>query len=62
VHARRRVAFAAANLADVKKVKNAMGTTVNDVILAMCAGALRTYLLAGDELPDAPSWRLYPSR
>ena len=60
VHARRRVAFAAANLADVKKVKNAMGTTVNDVILAMCAGALRTYLLAGDELPDAPLVAVVP--
>jgi diacylglycerol O-acyltransferase / wax synthase len=60
VHARRRVAFAAASLADVKKVKNAMGTTVNDVILAMCAGALRTYLLAGDELPDIPLVAVVP--
>jgi diacylglycerol O-acyltransferase / wax synthase len=60
VHARRRVAFAAANLADVKKLKNAMGTTVNDVILAICAGALRTYLLAGDELPDAPLVAVVP--
>jgi WS/DGAT/MGAT family acyltransferase len=54
VHARRRVAFAAASLEDVKALKNAAGTTVNDVVLAMCAGALRTYLLAGDELPDIP--------
>ncbi len=60
VHARRRVAFAAASLADVKKLKNAMGTTVNDVVLAMCAGALRTYLLAGDELPDIPLVTVVP--
>jgi diacylglycerol O-acyltransferase / wax synthase len=60
VHARRRVAFAAANLADVKKLKNAMSTTVNDVVLAMCAGALRTYLLAGDELPDIPLVSVVP--
>jgi WS/DGAT/MGAT family acyltransferase len=60
VHARRRVAFAAANLADVKKLKNAMDTTVNDVVLAMCAGALRTYLLAGDELPDIPLVSVVP--
>jgi diacylglycerol O-acyltransferase / wax synthase len=60
IHARRRVAFAAANLADVKKVKNAMGTTVNDVILTMCAGALRAYLLAGDELPDIPLVAVVP--
>jgi len=60
VHARRRVAFAAANLADVKKLKNAMHTTVNDVVLAVCAGALRTYLLAGDELPDIPLVAVVP--
>ncbi len=54
VHARRRVAFAAASLEDAKALKNAMNTTVNDVVLAMCAGALRTYLQAGDELPDIP--------
>jgi WS/DGAT/MGAT family acyltransferase len=54
VHARRRVAFAAASLDDAKALKNKMGTTVNDVVLAMCTGALRTYLQAGDELPDIP--------
>ncbi len=60
VHARRRVAFAAASLGDVKKLKNKMGTTVNDVVLAMCAGALRTYLQAGDELPDIPLVSVVP--
>jgi diacylglycerol O-acyltransferase / wax synthase len=37
-----------------------MDTTVNDVVLAMCAGALRTYLLAGDELPDIPLVSVVP--
>jgi diacylglycerol O-acyltransferase / wax synthase len=60
VHARRRVAFAAASLDDVKKLKNAMGTTVNDVVLAMCAGALRVYLEAGDELPETPLVSVVP--
>jgi len=60
VHARRRVAFAAANLSDAKKLKKAMDTTVNDVVLAMCAGALRTYLLAGDELPEVPLVSVVP--
>jgi diacylglycerol O-acyltransferase / wax synthase len=60
VHARRRVAFAAASLEDAKAVKNKMGTTVNDVVLAMCAGALRAYLLAGDELPDIPLVSVVP--
>jgi WS/DGAT/MGAT family acyltransferase len=60
VHARRRTAFAAASLADAKALKNKMGTTVNDVVLAMCCGALRTYLLAGDELPDIPLVSVVP--
>ena len=37
-----------------------MGTTVNDVVLAMCAGALRSYLLAGDELPEIPLVSVVP--
>jgi diacylglycerol O-acyltransferase / wax synthase len=60
VHARRRVAFAAASLADAKKLKNEIGTTVNDVVLAMVTGALRTYLLAGDELPEIPLVSVVP--
>lgn len=35
----------------VRGVGKVMGATVNDVVLAMCAGALRRYLLARDELP-----------
>ena len=57
---RRRVAFAAASLGDVKRLKNHMGTTVNDVVLAMVTGALRSYLLAGDELPDIPLVSVVP--
>ncbi len=60
VHARRRVAFAAVSLDDVKRLKNKMGTTVNDVVLAICAGALRSYLLAGDELPEIPLVSVVP--
>jgi diacylglycerol O-acyltransferase len=60
VHARRRVAFAASSLADAKTLKNAMHTTVNDVVLAMVTGALRTYLQAGDELPEIPLVSVVP--
>jgi WS/DGAT/MGAT family acyltransferase len=60
ISGRRRVAFAAASLPDVKRLKNQMGTTVNDVVLAMAAGALRQYLLAGDELPDIPLVSVVP--
>ncbi len=50
----RKVAFATMALDDVKEVKNALGVTVNDVILAICAGALRTYLEEHQELPEDP--------
>ena len=41
-------------LDDLKAVKNHFGCTVNDVVLALCASALRRYLLAEGELPDEP--------
>jgi diacylglycerol O-acyltransferase / wax synthase len=40
---------------DLKRVKalcKALDGTLNDIVLAMCAGALRRYLLALNELPD----------
>ncbi len=60
VSGRRRVAYAAVNLADVKSLKDSAGTTVNDVVLAICTGALRNYLMAGDELPDTPLVSVVP--
>jgi WS/DGAT/MGAT family acyltransferase len=51
---RRELAFASVALEDVRRVKDACGTKVNDVILALCSSALRTYLAKKDELPDAP--------
>ena len=40
----RRFAFTQLSLDDMKIVKNALGGTVNDVVLATCAGALRQFL------------------
>ncbi len=57
---RRGVALTAIGLDDVKRVKNATGTTVNDVILAVCTGALRSFLVNGDELPEKPLVAVVP--
>ena len=54
ITAHRRVAFATLPLADVKTVKNAFGCTVNDVVMATCAGGLRHWLIDHHALPDDP--------
>ncbi len=41
-------------LAEVKTVGHTLKGTVNDVVLAIAASALREYLLLHDELPDEP--------
>ncbi len=51
---RRDVGFARVSLETVKDIKTALGCTVNDVVLALCAGTLRSYLDAHDALPDQP--------
>ena len=50
----RRFTFGQLSLDDVKAVKNARGSTVNDVIVSICAGAVRRWLIAHDELPEDP--------
>jgi len=54
VTSNRSFAFTTVGLADVKAIKNAFGTTVNDVVLALCTTALRHYLQRRGELPDTP--------
>jgi diacylglycerol O-acyltransferase len=50
----RRYAFGELSLDEVKAVKNTYGCTVNDVVVSICAGAVRRWLLEHDELPDEP--------
>jgi WS/DGAT/MGAT family acyltransferase len=42
------------SLNDLKTLKNALGVTLNDVVLGIMAGALRSYFLYHNELPRAP--------
>src|SRR5918993_528328 len=56
----RRFAFGSTSLGAVKEVKNALGATVNDVVMAMCAGGLRRWLEEHDELPDLPLVAMVP--
>ena len=56
----RRVAAQSWPLARIKAIKDAAGVTVNDVVLAMCSGALRGYLGEHDALPDTPLIAMVP--
>src|SRR3954452_11462944 len=50
----RRFVFGQLPLEDVKAVKNKHATTVNDVVVSICAGAVRRWLIEHDDLPDVP--------
>jgi WS/DGAT/MGAT family acyltransferase len=54
ITAHRRFAFGSIPLDDVKAVKNHFGMTVNDVVMALVAAALRRWLLDHDGLPSVP--------
>jgi WS/DGAT/MGAT family acyltransferase len=42
------------SLSDAKAIAKASGTKLNDVVMAICAGALRRYLQEKGQLPDKP--------
>lgn len=48
------------SLSRVKELKKIMGTTVNDILLAICAGALRRYLKEKRKLPKRPLVAMVP--
>jgi diacylglycerol O-acyltransferase len=56
----RRVAAQSWSLDRIKSIKQAAGVTVNDVVLAMCSGALRYYLFEQHALPDTPLVAMIP--
>jgi diacylglycerol O-acyltransferase / wax synthase len=56
----RRFAFASISLDQVREIKHAVGVTVNDVVIAICAAGLRSWLIDHDELPDDPLVAMVP--
>ncbi|MDL5160572.1 WS/DGAT/MGAT family O-acyltransferase [Actinomycetospora termitidis] len=50
----RRFAAESWPLKRIQRVRERTSSTVNDVVLAMCSGALRRYMLELGELPDKP--------
>ena len=60
ITAHRKYAFRSLPLADARFVKTVFGTTINDVVMAISAAALRTYLLEHNELPLDPLIAMVP--
>jgi NRPS condensation-like uncharacterized protein len=60
ITAHRKLALRSTSLDAVKAIKNELGATVNDVVMAVCAGALRAYLDEHDALPDDPLVAMVP--
>jgi WS/DGAT/MGAT family acyltransferase len=56
----RTFAYGTISLTTLKQVKGRAGVTFNDVVVTVCAGALRRWLLELGELPDAPLRALVP--
>ena len=56
----RRLAIRTVALSDIKALKDAFDATVNDVVMAVCAGALRRYLQHHDALPAEPLQAMIP--
>lgn len=54
ITAHRRFSFGSLPMSDVKLVKNHFEMTVNDVVMALTASALRRWLLDHDALPSTP--------
>lgn len=50
----RALAVVRLDLARIKRLAKEHGATVNEIVLTLCGGALRRYLLEQDALPDKP--------
>jgi diacylglycerol O-acyltransferase / wax synthase len=55
ITANREVVFETFSVTELKAIKSAFGVTLNDVVVAACAGAVREWLQAHDVLPHVPT-------
>jgi WS/DGAT/MGAT family acyltransferase len=60
ISAHRSFAFGSLSLESVKALKNELDITVNDVVVALCATAVRDWLLEHDALPEDPLVAMVP--
>ena len=60
VGAQRAVSFAELDLTQVRTLKDRYGSTINDVVLAVCSGALRTHLMASGQDTEQPLVAIVP--
>ena len=56
----RRFAAQSYDLTRIKTIGKKLGVTINDIVMAMCAGALRSYLLELNALPAKPLIAMVP--
>jgi WS/DGAT/MGAT family acyltransferase len=60
ISGRRTVAFTSTPLQEIKQIKNYFSVSVNDVVMAIVAGGMRSWLELHDDLPDAPLAAMVP--
>lgn len=61
VSASRRFAAQSFEFSRFRAISKALGVTINDVILAVCSGALREYLITQNALPKKPLIAMVPA-
>jgi hypothetical protein len=56
----RSIAYTQVSLTDLKRIKDHFDVKLNDVVLSVCAGALRSYLDERGDLPEQPLVAMVP--
>lgn len=61
VSASRRFAAQSFDLSRLRHISKTLNVTINDVVLAICSGALREYLMSQNALPEKPMIAMVPA-